>query len=638
MSGPGLDIKITTQAKLDGLRQAQAAIKQQIAEAERASSKLQGMGAAGQSGGAAAAAGAKTAAAGIGGMTGAMSLATKQAIAMWTAITGGVAAAIAALAGMMKGLGGASRLEDMEASFVTLMGSVSAAKERLQELKQFTDTTPFEFEEVANASRVLQNLAGDALSTGDGLRMIGDVAAATDVPFRELAVTVGRYYQALQNGAPVGEMAGRLTEITGINFRQVKSWDEAQAAFSRYAGEMDRRSKTTSSWWLGFKEQLGNVGTEIGKPLMDVLKPVLQILTTLTGFLAQALAKANELRDKLKIRSLIRVGGERPQEDASTGAAQSASTLATAQNDVADSSASMRDRVQSIIEPLNQMGDAADRARARINGLEQAQLALRMAEIDLQEKTGDLSPASAKLQRADAQAAAQNSNIDREMAAAQAEIEAAMVAQAKNSAFIKLAQTRQIFSPDDLTSDDNAMLAVGQELAARIADAEAKISVLNTARANVALGLQAAVEDFYAADVAGRDKAGDDDAKLAVTRRALEIELELSRAKAQGNDAEAKRLEYIKQYKTYLEQAKNAEIESPFAYAKERADADAAGSAERPSPGRLIQSAQQAIGGAAGERAVDVSRALREAIKTNQLLNDIKNKEPVVVDTTSRFE
>ncbi len=172
----------------------------------------------------------------------------------------GLTAFAGILAGMRSALVAAARFEDIQAGFTTLLGSARLARERLKELSDFAASTPFQLDDVAAASRTLENLTNGALSTGEGLRMVGDVASGTDVSLREMAVTIGRFYQGLRDGAPVGEMANRLTELTGINFRQVESWDEAREAFSKYAGEMERRSKTTIGVWSTLLDDTNALG------------------------------------------------------------------------------------------------------------------------------------------------------------------------------------------------------------------------------------------------------------------------------------------------------------------------------------------------------------------------------------------
>ncbi|BET67211.1 hypothetical protein ASA1KI_21290 [Opitutales bacterium ASA1] len=209
---------------------------------------------------------------------------------------GGIAATVAALGGFTLAVGGvrravgaASEMEDFETSFITLLGSAEAARDRMAELAQFGHETPFDLPEVVAASRVLETLTRGALSTGEGLRMVGDIAANTGQPFAEIAMWVGRLYDGLQNGRPVGEALMRLQEL-GIVTGDVRArieglqqagkrgdevWSVAANAFGRFAGEMERRSGTFNGMMSNLRDGIDEVWRAFGAPVADALKPLL---------------------------------------------------------------------------------------------------------------------------------------------------------------------------------------------------------------------------------------------------------------------------------------------------------------------------------------------------------------------------
>lgn len=177
---------------------------------------------------------------------------------------GGVSAAMAILNRMSAttaaSLGKFSTVEDLEAQFRPLLKSTAAVKGRLAELAKFAQTTPFELPEVAAASKTLEVLTRGALSTGDGLRMVGDIAAQSGRPFQELAMWVGRMYDGLQSGRPVGEAMMRLQEM-GVISGQVRAkieamqksgmagnevWAVARAEFAGLEGSMQTLSQTVT--------------------------------------------------------------------------------------------------------------------------------------------------------------------------------------------------------------------------------------------------------------------------------------------------------------------------------------------------------------------------------------------------------
>jgi len=203
--------------------------------------------------------------------------------------------ALGAAAGVAKSaLSAFSKIEDLQTSFVTLLGSVEKAKQRMADLSKFAAETPFELPEVAQASKVLENLTSGALSTGAGLRMVGDVAAAANAPFAEVAITMGRLYQGMRDGTPVGEAAARMTELTGINLRQVKSWDEVAKALGKYNGEMSRRSATVSGKESTLSDSFNMLMVQLGRPIAPAWK---NFLTSSSEFLDNVTKKLSAFID-----------------------------------------------------------------------------------------------------------------------------------------------------------------------------------------------------------------------------------------------------------------------------------------------------------------------------------------------------
>lgn len=142
----------------------------------------------------------------------------------------------ALLAGLTAGVAYNASIEQQSVAFRTLLGSADAAATRMRELADFAATTPFELPELVNASRILQSLAGNELAAGDGLRLIGDAAAATGRSFDEMAMWAGRLYAGLKSGTPVGEATMRLIEmgaISGDTARQLNALAESGAAVDR---------------------------------------------------------------------------------------------------------------------------------------------------------------------------------------------------------------------------------------------------------------------------------------------------------------------------------------------------------------------------------------------------------------------
>ena len=193
----------------------------------------------------------------------------------------------AAFAGLGKAIASAGEIQSFTTSMATLLGGTDKARERMAELSRFAADTPFELPGVVKASKLLQTLTNGALATGDGLRLVGDLAAISGQPFEELAMHVGRLYQGLMDGRPVGESMQRLQELGLVsgatrtkleNLQQAGSkgggvWRVAAADLMRYSGEMQRQSMTWGGVMSNFADGVGRIFSAIGAPLITALTP-----------------------------------------------------------------------------------------------------------------------------------------------------------------------------------------------------------------------------------------------------------------------------------------------------------------------------------------------------------------------------
>lgn len=232
-----------------------------------------------------------------------------------------VAASVAGAALAVKGVstafrearaavGEAANRETMETAFVPLLGSAKAARERMAELADFAAHTPFQLPGIAAASRTLESLTDGALSTGDGLRLVGDAASAQNTPIEEMAVTIGRLYSGLDSGRPVGEAMQRLQELGAISpdvrakleklqaegKKGSEVWQVAAEELARFSGGMELQSQTWNGKISTLSDNWAQVRAEFGKPIMDALKP---LLDEGIGSLESMAAKAREIGETI---------------------------------------------------------------------------------------------------------------------------------------------------------------------------------------------------------------------------------------------------------------------------------------------------------------------------------------------------
>lgn len=195
-----------------------------------------------------------------------------------------------------------TEVEDLTAQFEVLLGSTENAKKRMEDLAKFAQTTPFKLSQVANASKVLETLTKGALAAGEGLRLVGDTAAARGADFDNLALHVGRAYDGLRNNRPVGESMMRLQElgiVTGGVRAEIESltkqglgvqaWDVLKRQLEENTGGMERMSKTVSG-----------LGSTIKDQLSEVMRQMLNagIWEKTQKFMTEIVSKLNEALDK----------------------------------------------------------------------------------------------------------------------------------------------------------------------------------------------------------------------------------------------------------------------------------------------------------------------------------------------------
>ena len=119
-------------------------------------------------------------------------------------------------------LGGAAlvqsaKFENLDVAFETLIGNAAEAEKTVKSLINFTATTPFQMEEVANAGRQLLAFGVESDKVTGVLRQLGDLAAGTGKPLSEFSLIYGKI---LAKGKVTGEEMLQLAE-KGISLQTI---------------------------------------------------------------------------------------------------------------------------------------------------------------------------------------------------------------------------------------------------------------------------------------------------------------------------------------------------------------------------------------------------------------------------------
>jgi tape measure domain-containing protein len=215
------------------------------------------------------------------------------------------AGATASIAGFIKA---AANTEKVASQFEVLTGSAQEANRVLNDLKDFSAGTPFQFDEIAQAGKKLIAFGIETGNVKDRLKEIGDVAAATGANFGEVTTIFGqiqaagkltgeRLLQLQERAIPIGPA---LAESLGIAESELKDFvsqgkvsaEEFNKAFATLSGEggvafggLEKVSATLEGKISTLKDNFSLLASEIGKQFLPLAKQVADVLINLFTFL-----------------------------------------------------------------------------------------------------------------------------------------------------------------------------------------------------------------------------------------------------------------------------------------------------------------------------------------------------------------
>ena len=221
------------------------------------------------------------------------------------------------IVGLGKSLFAAADMEAVEGQFETLLGSTSKAKKLVGEMKDFANSTPFKFPELAEAGRMLLAMGGSAESVVGELRMLGDIASGVGMPIGELAEIFGKARSQMQmTMEDINQLGGRGIPILALLARQFKTStgevrglvsagkvgfadvEKAMRGMTTEGGKFfemtQRQAKTTIGLWSTLSDSLGELSRAFGTPFLQELKPLLDDTTKGTNGLAEAAKTVGE--------------------------------------------------------------------------------------------------------------------------------------------------------------------------------------------------------------------------------------------------------------------------------------------------------------------------------------------------------
>jgi tape measure domain-containing protein len=213
-------------------------------------------------------------------------------VAMGAAM-GGIAALGAGLvAGGVAGMKYNSSIEQTTIAMGTMLGSTDKATKLINDVAKMAASTPFEFPELADATKRLVAYGVAAQDAVPLMTRLGDVSSALGVPIGELADIYGKMKVSGKiTMEDVNEMAGRgipiydaLAKVLGVGKDQVRGLVESgKVGFpdvekamksmtdkgSMFGGMMDKQSRSFSGLWSTVKD---GIVAAFGKALMPAFE------------------------------------------------------------------------------------------------------------------------------------------------------------------------------------------------------------------------------------------------------------------------------------------------------------------------------------------------------------------------------
>ncbi|MFG0247842.1 MAG: tape measure protein [Phycisphaeraceae bacterium JB051] len=188
----------------------------------------------------------------------------------------------------------AADMEQTEIAFESMLGSVDKAKRVIGDLKQFSDVTPFEPDEVIAAGRALIAFKEPTDQLTQTLTRLGDISAGLRIPLGDLTDIYGKarvngrlmmddINQLTGRGIPIISELAKQFGVTEGEVRDLVSSGEVgfknlERAFADLTSEggmffnlMAKQSQSAIGLWSTFQGAMKDIFRDFGKILMEEL-------------------------------------------------------------------------------------------------------------------------------------------------------------------------------------------------------------------------------------------------------------------------------------------------------------------------------------------------------------------------------
>lgn len=259
------------------------------------------------------------------GMSGSFQRNTNSAGAIFRKFTAGIIRQVGIITAALIGLqsikvviSAAAKLEQDAIAIKQFVGSMENAQALLMEIREFAAATPFQLDDLVDATKVLLAFGWTGETVGAQLHMMGNIAAATGIPIKDLAKIFGKIKSV---GKLTGETLNQLDErgagaiaalakhlgVGTTAIRQMVSNGEIsfnilQQAMWALAGTggdmsnaMQEQSKALSGLWSTLKDNVLELGMLIATGFAEDLKYALRVMIHIV----------KKLKDWIKVNAVM---------------------------------------------------------------------------------------------------------------------------------------------------------------------------------------------------------------------------------------------------------------------------------------------------------------------------------------------
>lgn len=205
----------------------------------------------------------------------------------------------------------AANMEQQRVAFTTMLGSAVKANDLLKQIQAFAEATPFQFNDLVDASKRMIAFGFSSDEVIPKLRKVGDVAAGLSQPIGDMIYLFGQVRtqgkamtqdlnQFANRGVPIFEELAKVIyktqEPTAAQVASIRKMaEESKITYSvvdqaftnmtnsggRFGGLMDAQSKTLGGQWSNFNDQLDKTKVLLGESLSKDAGDALGIMSEL---------------------------------------------------------------------------------------------------------------------------------------------------------------------------------------------------------------------------------------------------------------------------------------------------------------------------------------------------------------------